>query len=198
MSHCNIRKNPHAHKNKIGTSTPPSKKAQNPPPKGGILWAWGFPPAERTQKCQVPINRRSHFRPRIAGRNFMDITLFLQYTPFFEMIQKYASDPHPPHTRQKYEQTSGQNLTPNASKQGKFSSLGAIFLFIFLPCMWGLGLQKESPMMFLLGISHVCFVSNGTLAHTSAHLHRNSQDAQPPLTPRQALDYRGRVPDASP
>ena len=26
------RKNPHAHKNKIGTSTPPSKKAQNPPP----------------------------------------------------------------------------------------------------------------------------------------------------------------------
>ena len=25
-----------------------------------------------------------------------------------------------------------------------------------------------------------------------------SQDAQPPLTPRQGLDYRGRVPDASP
>ena len=36
-------------------------------------------------------------------------------------------------------------MTPNASKQGKFGSLGAIFLFIFLPCMWGLGLQKESP-----------------------------------------------------
>ena len=25
-----------------------------------------------------------------------------------------------------------------------------------------------------------------------------SQDTQPPLTPRQGLDYRGRVPDASP
>ena len=58
--------------------------------------------------------------------------------------QKYASDPRPPHTRQKYEQTSGQNMTPNALKQGKFGSLGAIFLFIFLPCVWGLGLQKES------------------------------------------------------
>ena len=53
--------------------------------------------------------------------------------------------PNPLHTRQKYEQTSGQNMTPNASKQGKFGSLGAICLFIFLPCMWGLGFQKESP-----------------------------------------------------
>ena len=62
-------------------------------------------------------------------------------------IQKYASDPRPPHTRPKYEQISGQNMTPNALKQGKFGSLGAIFLFIFLPCMWWLGLQKESPQM---------------------------------------------------
>ena len=61
------------------------------------------------------------------------------------ILQKYASDPRPPpHTRQKYEQTSGQNMTPNALKQGKFGSLGAIFLFIFLPCIWRLGLQKES------------------------------------------------------
>ena len=37
-------------------------------------------------------------------------------------------------------------MTPNASKQSKFGSWGAIFLFIFLPCMWGLGLQKESPL----------------------------------------------------
>ena len=59
--------------------------------------------------------------------------------------QKYASDPRPPHTRQKYEQTSEQNMTRNALKQGKFGSLGGTFLFIFLPCMWGLGLQKESP-----------------------------------------------------
>ena len=35
-------------------------------------------------------------------------------------------------------------MTPNASKQGKFGSLGAVFLFIFLPCVWGLGFQKES------------------------------------------------------
>ena len=56
-----------------------------------------------------------------------------------------AGDPRPPHTRQKYEQTSGQNMTPNASKQGKFGSLGAIFLFIFLPCMWGLGGCKKNP-----------------------------------------------------
>ena len=59
------------------------------------------------------------------------------------ILQKYASDPRPPHTRQKYEQTSGQTMIPNASKQGKFGSLGAIFLFIFLPCVWGLGLQKN-------------------------------------------------------
>ena len=37
-----FRKSPHAHKNKIGTPTPPSKKAQTPPLKGGILWAWGL------------------------------------------------------------------------------------------------------------------------------------------------------------
>ena len=59
--------------------------------------------------------------------------------------QKYASHPRPPHTRQKYEQTFWTNMTPNASKQGKSGSLGVIFLFIFLSCMWGLGFQKESP-----------------------------------------------------
>ena len=36
-------------------------------------------------------------------------------------------------------------MTPNASKQGKLDSFGAIFLFIFLPCMWGLGFQNDSP-----------------------------------------------------
>ena len=63
------------------------------------------------------------------------------------ILQKFASDPRPPHTRQKYEQTSGHNMTPHASKQGKFGSLGAVFLFIFLPCVWGLGFQKESPLL---------------------------------------------------
>ena len=33
----------------------------------------------------------------------------------------------------------------NTSQQDKIGSLGAIFLFILLPCMWGLGFQKESP-----------------------------------------------------
>ena len=46
------------------------------------------------------------------------------------IFQKCASAPRPPHTRQKYEQTSGRNMTPNALKQGKFGSLGAILLFI--------------------------------------------------------------------
>ena len=59
-----------------------------------------------------------------------------------ELNQRYASDPHPLHTRQKYEQKSGQNMTPNASKQGKFGSFGAFF-FICLPCMRGLGFQKN-------------------------------------------------------
>ena len=70
------------------------------------------------------------------------------------IFQKYASDPRPPHTRQQYEQTSGQNMTPNASKQGKFGSLGTIYLFIFLSCMWGLGSQKESPNLVLQGSRH--------------------------------------------
>ena len=38
-------------------------------------------------------------------------------------------------------------MTPNASKQGKFGSLGAICLFIFLPCMWGLGVAKRIHML---------------------------------------------------
>ena len=60
--------------------------------------------------------------------------------------QKCASDHRPPHTRQNYGQKAGQNMTPNASKQGNLDSFGAIFLFIFLPCMWGLGFQNDSPV----------------------------------------------------
>ena len=36
-------------------------------------------------------------------------------------------------------------MAQNASKQGKLDNFAAIFLFIFLPCMWGLGLQNDSP-----------------------------------------------------
>ena len=47
-------------------------------------------------------------------------------------------------------------MTPNASKQGKFGTLGAIFLFILLPCMWGLGSLKESPISSDgVGVFHV-------------------------------------------
>ena len=35
-------------------------------------------------------------------------------------------------------------MTPNASKQGKFGSLGGhIFVHIFLPCMWGAGVSRR-------------------------------------------------------
>ena len=41
-------------------------------------------------------------------------------------------------------------MTQNASKQGKLDSFGAMFLFIFLPCMWGLGSQNDSPKKTLI------------------------------------------------
>ena len=50
QSNCSLRKNPRAHKNKIGTSTPPPFK---PPPQRGILWAWGFS-SRKSKKCQAP------------------------------------------------------------------------------------------------------------------------------------------------
>ena len=43
-----------------------------------------------------------------------------------------------------------QNMTPNASKQGKLDSFGAIVLFTFLPCMWGLEFQKDSQFWVIL------------------------------------------------
>ena len=69
------------------------------------------------------------------------------HTFFLPKTQKYASDPRPPQKRQKYEtKKSGQNMTPNASKQGKFGSLGAIFfVHMFTLYVGALGLQKESP-----------------------------------------------------
>ena len=44
-------------------------------------------------------------------------------------------------------------MTPNASKQGKLDNLGAIFLFIGLPCMWGLGFQNDSPLSATRGLA---------------------------------------------
>ena len=57
------------------------------------------------------------------------------------LSQKRASGPCSPHTRQQYEQNSGQKMTPNASKQGKLGSFATIYLFMFWPCMWGWGFK---------------------------------------------------------
>ena len=74
---------------------------------------------------------------------FVFVVICILFLRVLLSIQKYASDPRPPHTRQKYEQESGQSMTPNASKQGKFGSLGAIFLLIFLPFRDGGGARKQ-------------------------------------------------------
>ena len=56
-------------------------------------------------------------------------------------------------------------MTQYASKQGKFGSLGAIFLFIFLPCMWGLGSQNESPLTGCQRRNGTPVDANGTDVH---------------------------------
>ena len=65
---CFYQKNPHAHKNKIGTSTPPSKKPQPPPPpKRRNFMGMGFS-SKKSQKmpCAHEICG-AIFGPRIAG-----------------------------------------------------------------------------------------------------------------------------------
>ena len=77
------RKNPRAHKHKIGTCpSPPQKKKQKfpppPPKKRGILWAWRFSPAERTQK--IPGAQKigaAIYGPRISGGQFYGHGAFL-------------------------------------------------------------------------------------------------------------------------
>ena len=49
------RKNPHAHKNKIGTSKPPLPNNHDPPPpQNEEFYGHGGFPGERTKKCQAP------------------------------------------------------------------------------------------------------------------------------------------------
>ena len=65
------RKNPHAHKNQIGTSTPPpSKKTQNPPLKGGISWAWGFSCRKNQKMPGAHIKLAQPFPAQNYGRKF--------------------------------------------------------------------------------------------------------------------------------
>ena len=71
------RKSPHAHTNKIGTSTPPLLRNPNTPPKRRNFMGMGvFQQKEAkmpgAHKISVAISG-----PRITGGTFMDITLFL-------------------------------------------------------------------------------------------------------------------------
>ena len=73
-----IGKNLHAHKNKIGTSTPPLVRNPNTPLplKGGTLWAWGLSSRKNQKMPGAHKIGAAVSGPRIAGGNFMDITLF--------------------------------------------------------------------------------------------------------------------------
>ena len=57
------------------------------------------------------------------------------------------NDPCPPHMQGKNMNTNLDKIwPPDASKQGKFGSLGATCSFMFRPCMWGVWVfKKESP-----------------------------------------------------
>ena len=82
----------------------------------------------------------------------MEPFVLLAFSHWFQSIirvkiQNYGGDPRPPHTRQKYEQKSGQNMTPNASKQGKFQSGSHIFAAFFALYV-GVGVSKGTPTNF--------------------------------------------------
>ena len=60
------------------------------------------------------------------------------------------------------------------------------------------GISNRCDCDFVIGASKaipLAIYQGGTIWFPDDKL---SQDAQPPLTPRQGLYYRGRVPDASP
>ena len=70
----NIRKNPHAHKNKIGTSTPPPflRNPQNTPlPKRRNFMGMGAFQQKEPKKCQALIKLAQPFpAPKYCGRKF--------------------------------------------------------------------------------------------------------------------------------
>ena len=65
----NHRKNPHAHKNNIGTSTPPFPKSPRPPPKTRNFMGVGVFQQKEPKNARCPQNWRSLFRPQNYGRN---------------------------------------------------------------------------------------------------------------------------------
>ena len=72
-----FQKNPHAHKNKIGASTPASKNPRPLPLKQGTIWTWGFP-AEEPKKCQAPKKLVQPLpAPELRGEKNKDMRLCL-------------------------------------------------------------------------------------------------------------------------
>ena len=72
-----IGKIPTPIKIKLALPPPPPKKTQNPPLKGGILWAWGFSSRKNPKMPGAHKIGAAISGPRITGGNFMDTTLFL-------------------------------------------------------------------------------------------------------------------------
>ena len=67
--------------------------------------------------------------------------------------QKRAGDPRPSHTRQRYEQKSGQNMTPKCFKTRQTRQFWShIFVHIFCLVCGGWELQNDSPLNALLGM----------------------------------------------
>ena len=68
------RKKTHAHKNKIGTSTHPSKNPKTPPPTRRNFMGMGGFQQKKATKCQAPIKLVQPFPgPRIAGGKITDM-----------------------------------------------------------------------------------------------------------------------------
>ena len=72
-----LRKNPRAHKNKIGTPPPPPQP-KIPPLKRGILWTWRFSGRNNTETLGVHKIGAVISGPRIADKNFTDTRIFLK------------------------------------------------------------------------------------------------------------------------
>ena len=71
-----VRRIPAHIKIKLALPPPPFPKIPRPPPpKTRNFIGMGFP-AERTKKCQAPIDWCSRFRPQIEGGKITDVRLF--------------------------------------------------------------------------------------------------------------------------
>ena len=83
----NVR-NPHAHKNSIGTSTPPLPKNPRPPPqKNEEFYGHGNFPAERTKRCQAP-TKLAQPRPQNYGRKNCGREVFLVLKCFLGKLSR--------------------------------------------------------------------------------------------------------------